>query len=289
MNRKITGSLMLLTTACIWGLAFVFQSTALEYIGNLTISCLRMFLGGLVLLPFAIFAGRKLPKVEIKDTIRSGIICGIVLCIASTTQQYGIASTTVGKASFISALYIVIVPLVGLLLGKSVAKRTWLAVFVAVIGFWLLCINEDFYISRGDLLVFLSAFGYAGHILVIDHFSEGRDGVIISCVQCLMSSALTLLPMLLIERPTFGAIWAGRMSLFITGVLSCGIAYTLQTLGQKRTPAAAASLIMCLESVFGALFGYIILHQALSPREIAGCAFVFSAALIVNLKNFKKD
>lgn len=279
---------MLLITASIWGLAFVFQSTALEHIGNLTISCLRMFLGGLVLLPFAAYAGRSMTASERRFNIRGGLVCGLVLCIASTTQQYGIAATTVGKASFISALYIVIVPLTGLLLGRAVAKRIWLAVGIAVIGFWLLCINEGFAISGGDLLVLLSAFCYAGHILVIDHFSQGRDGVILSCVQCFTTSALTALPMLIFEHPTSDAVWAARTSLFVTGVLSCGIAYTFQTLGQKRTPAAAAALIMCLESVFGALFGWIILHQALSARELAGCLFVFSAALIVNLGNLKK-
>ncbi|MBQ9420951.1 MAG: DMT family transporter [Lachnospiraceae bacterium] len=225
-----------------------------------------------------------------RRSYRDGIICGIFLFIASSFQQYGISMTTAGKAGFVTALYIVIVPVLGIFLHKMVSPVIWISVAIAVTGFYLLCIKEGFTIGTGDLLVLCCAFFFSFHILVIDHFNEGNvDGVRMSQAQFLTVAVLSILPMLLTEMPNaswrafIAAIWSARWSILYTAVMSSGVAYTLQILAQRYTEPTTATLLMSLESVFAALSGWLILHERLSLKEFIGCALVFAAVILAQL------
>ena len=217
-----------------------------------------------------------------------GICCGTALAVASSLQQLGLVYTTAGKAGFITALYILIVPVMGLLLKKKVGVKTWIGVVLAVGGMYFLCITDGFSISDGDFLVFLCAIVFAVHIMVIDHFSPRVDGVKMSCIQFFVCGILCAIPMLLFERPDPTQILAAWMPLCYAGFLSCGVAYTLQIVAQKNTNPTVASLLMSLESVFAVLTGWIILGERLTPREFVGCALMFAAIILAQLPEKKK-
>lgn len=285
-SNRLRANLMLLTTALIWGVAFVAQSVGMDYIGPFTFNCVRSLLGGLVLLP-CIFLLDRLDggkaAAQKKWPVLGGVCCGVVLAVASSLQQIGIAHTSVGKAGFITALYIVIVPLLGLLGGKRVGGRIWAAVALAVAGMYLLCITESFTIGLGDLLVLLCAFCFSIHILVIDHFSPNVDGVRMSCIQFFTAGILCGVPMLLFESPNLTNICAAWAPIAYAGIMSCGVAYTLQVVAQKHTDPTVASLLLSLESVISVLAGWVLLGQALSPRELTGCALSFCAIILAQL------
>ncbi len=294
MSKKVQGSLMLLLTALIWGTAFVAQSAGMDYLGPLTYNGVRSLIGGIVLLPVILLFDRlgnregrpsEAQKKEIRrNSLVGGICCGLILALASSVQQYGISMTTAGKAGFITALYIVIVPILGVFIGKRIPKIIWLCVAAAIGGFYLLCVKEGFSVSKGDLTVLVSAFFFSIHIMCIDHFnSKPMDGVRMSCVQFWVAGLVTMLPAFILESPAWADIWAGRYTLLYTGVLSSGVAYTLQVLGQKHTEPATATLILSLESVFAVLSGWLFLHEQLAAREIAGCILVFAAVLLAQL------
>ncbi|MCF2670064.1 DMT family transporter [Butyricicoccus pullicaecorum] len=285
-SNRLRANLMLITTALIWGVAFVAQSVGMDYIGPFTFNCVRSLLGGLVLLP-CIFLLDRLDggktAAQKKWPVLGGVCCGVVLAVASSLQQIGIAHTSVGKAGFITALYIVIVPLLGLLGGKRVGGRIWAAVALAVAGMYLLCITESFTIGLGDLLVLLCAFCFSIHILVIDHFSPNVDGVRMSCIQFFTAGILCGVPMLLFESPNLTDICAAWAPIAYAGIMSCGVAYTLQVVAQKHTDPTVASLLLSLESVISVLAGWVLLGQALSPRELTGCALSFCAIILAQL------
>lgn len=218
-----------------------------------------------------------------KDLIIGGISCGICLCLASNFQQFGIKYTTVGKAGFITACYIVIVPIIGLFLGKKCSKFIWAAVAMALIGLYLLCITDGFSIGKGDLLVLVCAFLFSIHILVIDHFSPKADGVKLSCIQFLTCGILSGIPALLFEHPEFSAICRAWMPILYAGIMSCGVAYTLQIIGQKNMNPTVASLILSLESCISVLAGWVLLGQQLSAKEILGCVIMFAAIILAQL------
>lgn len=294
MGQKMKGNLMLLLTALIWGTAFVAQSAGMDHVGPFTYNCIRTLIGGVVLLPVIVLFDKTKPaaqrpspaeKKEIdRNSLIGGACCGVFLCIASCFQQMGISMTTAGKAGFITALYIVIVPLLGIFVGKKVSKIIWFCVAVAVAGFYLLCVKEGFSVSKGDLLVLVCAVFFSIHILVIDHFSAKKvDGVRMSCVQFFVAGIITLIPMFLFETPEWSAIWAARGAILYTGILSCGVAYTLQILGQKYTDPTVATMLLSLESVFAALSGWLILHENLSLKELCGCILVFLAVILAQI------
>lgn len=294
MTKKSTGNMILLLTALIWGSSFVAQTTGMEHVQPFTFMGIRTILGGLVLIPVILvqrhmqpISQRPSPEVQHRiDRISliGGICCGLVLCVAGDLQQFGMTTTSSGKAGFITSLYIVIVPLLGVFIGKKIQKIVWFCVAVALLGFYLLCFTEQFTISAGDLLVLCCAFFFSIHIMVIDHFSEkGVDGVLMSCVQFLTAGGISILLMFICESPTWAHIFAARSSILYSGVMSCGVAYTLQILGQKRTDPTSATLIMSLESVFAALSGWLILHESFSLREFLGCIFVFAAVIVSQL------
>ena len=304
MSKKLRGNLLLLLTALIWGSAFVAQSAGMEYVQPFTYNGIRTILGGLALLPVVLLTRRLRPAAQRPDTaaqraidrasVKAGLICGVFLCIASCFQQYGVSMTTAGKAGFITALYIVIVPLLGVFIKKKIPPVIWGCVAIAVAGFYLLCVKDGFSVSTGDLLVLCCAFFFSLHIMAIDHFTAGPvDGLLMSCVQFLTSGGITLVLMLLFDKPVWANIWAARWTILYAGVLSCGVGYTLQILGQKDTDPTVATLIMSLESVFAALSGWLILQERLSVRELIGCVLAFVAVILAQIplpsKNKKKE
>ena len=284
-GSKAKGNLILLLTALIWGSAFVAQSTAADLVETFTYNMSRNVLGALVLLPVIYIQARGTARMlPDRATLTGGICCGIILAASSGFQQAGVALTTAGKAGFITALYIIMVPLAGMLLGRKVAPIIWLCVALAISGFYLLCVKEGFTISRGDILVLCCAICFAGHILTVDHFSAlGTDPVKMSCIQFITAAVVSGILMLAFEHPTWEAIVAARVPILYAGVLSSGAAYTLQIVGQRYTDPTTATLIMSLESVFAALAGWIILHETLSPKELLGCALVFTAVILAQV------
>ena len=300
MSKKLRGSIMLLLTAMIWGLAFVAQSDGMNYVGPFTYNACRTLLGGVVLIPvIALF--RLIPqknkadtpeKAPLKTTVIGGIVCGVVFFIASTLQQIGITMTTAGKAGFITALYIVIVPIIGVIIYRRTTLKIWICCAIAIAGFYFLCITSDFGVSTGDLLVLACAFFFAVHIMVIDRFNtKNTDGMLMSCIQFFTAGLMMLVCMFIFEQPDINAVFAAWLPILYGGVMSCGVAYTLQILGQRCTEPTVATLLMSLESVFAALSGWLLLGESLSIREICGCALVFIAVILaqIDLRRKRSD
>lgn len=298
-KEQMRNSFLLLLTATIWGVAFVAQSVGMDYVGPFTFNAVRSIIGGIVLIPCIFFLGKingqekvkLLPDTEQerKDLILGGILCGVFLCAASNMQQIGIMYTTVGKAGFITACYIVLVPILGIFLGKKTRIGIWISVGLAVIGLYLLCMTDSVSFSKGDLYVLVCAFLFAIHILVIDHFAPKADGVKLSCIQFFVSGLLSAIPMVLFEKPNLDAILNAKFPILYAGILSCGVAYTLQIVGQKNINPTVASLILSLESGISVLAGWIILHQSLSGRELFGCVIMFAAILIAQMPERKRN
>lgn len=290
--KHLKGNIMLIMTALIWGTAFVAQSVGMDYVGPYTFLFARSFIGGMFLIPCMFFLKRfnkskeeenNTKKKDNRTLIIGGILCGIMLFVASAFQQCGIQYTTVGKAGFITALYIIIVPILGIFLKKKAGIKIWIAVLISVAGLYLLCINETFSISKGDLLVFICAFFFAVHILVIDHFSPKVDGVMMSCIQFFVCGIISAVFMLIYEKPEINTIINAYMPVLYAGIISSGIGYTLQIVAQKDTEPVIASLLLSLESVFAVLGGWVILHQVLSFKEFIGCVLVFGAIIIAQI------
>lgn len=288
-------AIMLLLTAFIWGTAFVAQSVGMDYLGPFTFNGVRSLIGGVALLP-CIWLLRMLNKKEDeqkvqrekKNLIQGGIACGLLLFAASSLQQIGIQYTSAGKSGFITAFYIVIVPVLGIFLHKKIGWKVWIAVLLALAGLYFLCITEKFTIGKGDILIFLCALVFSLHIMVIDYFSPKVDGVKMSCIQFFVCGIVSIPFMFVLETPNVTDIVAGWMPLLYAGVLSCGVAYTLQIIGQKNVNPAIASLILSLESCFSVLAGWAVLGEHLSARESVGCILMFVAIILAQLPDKKK-
>lgn len=281
---------LLFAAAFIWGTAFAAQSVGLAHIGPFTFSALRCLIGSAVLLPF-IFVLEKWKgrdpgsgKENQKELRKGGLVCGLVFCVATNLQQVALLYAGVGKSGFLTALYIVIVPVIGMFAGQKLSKKLCAAVLCAVAGLYLLCMKEgSFYLGVGDVLLLLGAAAFAVHILVIDYYSGRINGIKLSCLQMFVSGMISSVVMLLFESPSPEAICAAAGPLLYVGVLSSGVAYTFQIVGQKGSNPVVTSLIMSLESVISALAGWIVLGQALSGREMAGCAVMFLAIILAQL------
>ena len=288
-------AIMLLLTAFIWGTAFVAQSVGMDYLGPFTFNGVRSLIGGVALLP-CIWLLRMLNKKEDeqkvqrekKNLIQGGIACGLLLFAASSLQQIGIQYTSAGKSGFITAFYSVIVPVLGIFLHKKIGWKVWIAVLLALAGLYFLCITEKFTIGKGDILIFLCALVFSLHIMVIDYFSPKVDGVKMSCIQFFVCGIVSIPFMFVLETPNVTDIVAGWMPLLYAGVLSCGVAYTLQIIGQKNVNPAIASLILSLESCFSVLAGWAVLGEHLSARESVGCILMFVAIILAQLPDKKK-
>lgn len=287
---------LLFLTAFIWGTAFVAQAVGMDHIGPFTFNMARSFVGGVALIPVClIFSRLKSPEqrqAERKNRrtlLLGGLCCGAALGVASTLQQVGIQYTTVGKAGFITALYIVIVPILGLFLRKKVGGKLWVSVVIAVFGLYLLCMSGSLTLQKGDLLVLLCAVGFSVHIMVIDYFSPKVDGVQMSCIQFFVAGILSAVGMLAAEGvPSPHALAVSWIPILYTGALSSGVGYTLQIIGQKGVNPTIASLVLSLESVISVLAGWVILKQSLSPREALGCVLMFCAIILAQLPERKK-
>lgn len=289
---SLKSSLLLFLAAFIWGVAFVAQSVGMDYMGPLTFNGARFLMGSLVLLPFVLIKRKQNKRAgkapaSLKTTIIGGVCCGLVLCSAALFQQYGIMYTTVGKAGFITTLYIILVPFFGIFLRKKIQRKVWIGAVIAAAGMYLLCMSERLALSRGDTLVFICAILFSVHILVIDYFSPMADGVELSCIQFLTAGIIGSMGAILFEQPTLQCLIDGIIPLAYAGILSSGVAYTLQVIGQKDMDPTVASLILSMESVFSALAGWMILHQKLSGRELFGCVLVFMAVILVQLPEKK--
>ena len=255
MKHRTANNLLLALTAFIWGSAFVAQSVGMDHVGPFTFNSIRSFMGGIVLLPVILILRRQSGRTNKNEKNglllwSGGICCGIALAAASSLQQIGLIYTSAGKAGFITAMYILIVPVMGIFIGKKAGMKTWIGVVLAAAGMYFLCITDGFHIARGDFLVFLCAVIFSVHILLIDYFSPKTDGVALSCIQFFVCGILCAVPMLISERPKIAEIAGAWMPLAYAGVLSCGVGYTLQIVAQKNTDPTVASLILSLESVF---------------------------------------
>ena len=287
-NKKMLGNILLLITAIIWGTAFVAQRVGMESIEPVTFTSSRMWLAALTAGTASFFLGRKKPETETRDTKRAtligGICCGLFLTGASLFQQFGIVYTTAGKAGFITALYILLVPVVNFVLFKKRSSfHVWLAIAIGVAGMYLLCVTEDFRITHGDTLVCICALLFTGHILCCDHFSRLGDPVKISGIQFVVVALVSGMIALITETPSWAEIKAAAVPILWCGVMSGGVGYTLQMVAQGFTDPTVASLLMSLEAVFAALTGALLLGERMTSRELFGCVIMFAAIVVVQL------
>lgn len=290
MKQQTQGTLALLLGTFIWGMAFIAQSVGMNLIGPFTFQAIRCLLGVLFLFPVTILFDRK---IGVKESLKkwktptlwiSGIICGVALFIATSLQQVGLVYTTPGKAGFLTAMYIVLVPILGIFVHRKPGINALFSVILTLIGLYLLSFTNISNVNIGDLFMIGCAFAFAVQILLIDRFAQQLDGLRLNCVQALVVSILSVPGILLnqetIEMNTILSCW---LPLCFAGVLSMGVGYSLQIVGQKRLEPTAASLIMSLESVFSALGGWLLLRNTMTPAELTGCALVFAGVIVSQL------
>ena len=296
MSKKLKGNIILFITAIIWGMSFVSQSVGMEYIEPNTFMAIRTLMGGIVLLPviFVLDKAKKkqntYKKTNMKKLITYGAVCGVFLCIAQTLQTYGLQTTTTAKSGFLTALYIIFVSVIGLFIGKKLTGKMVLGILTAVVGMYFLCLfGVNITFNKGDGLTVLCAVFFAGQILCIDKFVSDIDGLKLSCTQFLFAGTINLVLMFLLEKPDMGSILSCSSALLYSGIMSCGVAYTLQVIGQKYADPTSASIIMSLESVFAALSGWVILNQSMEITQIAGCLLMFLAIVLVQLPQKSKS
>ena len=287
--NRIRQNVLPVLAAFIWGTAFVAQSVGADYVEPFTFNAARSAIAFLFLLILCLVR-RKMQKGVVESATKSwkdlavgGICCGMALTVATNLQQKGLETTTSGKAGFITALYIVIVPILSIFLKKKAPRAIWLSVVLAVAGLYCLCITEDFTITSGDFYILLCALCFSVHILVIDHFTQKVDGVELSCVQFLVVTALSAVGMLAAETPSVEALKMCVGPILYLGILSSGVAYTLQILAQKDSNPTVVSLLLSLESVFAVLAGAVILHDRMSGKEYLGCVLMLAAVVLAQL------
>lgn len=299
MNKKILSNFALFLTALIWGVSFVAQKAGMDYVGAFSFNFARSILGGFSLIPLIFLVKmttpdnrpKKLKHLQHLYLLKAGCCCGLALFTAMSLQQYSMISASAGKAGFISALYIIFVPLISMFFGAKLENKIKVSVGLALVGLYLLCFKGgltgfDMY----DGLLLIGAFFYGVHILVVNHFSRHVNPVKMSCVQFFVVGLLSLPFMLMFENPVAANFLAAKTPILYAGILTCGVAYTLQIFGQKFTPPTIASIILCMESVFAVVGGSLILHETMTPREAWGCIFMIIAVVLsqIQMKNFKK-
>lgn len=291
MNKQYRSSLLLLITAIIWGVAFVAQDVGMDYWSPLAFNGIRSIIGSMVLLPFIFMRDKKIGenarKWSDKTLLVGGVLCGIALCSATGFQQFGIqlSSESAGKAGFITAFYIVLVPIAGILIGKKCPSVAWVAAFVAVWGLYMLCIpqGEVFSVEFADVLVFICALIFTVQILLVDHFSPKVDCVKLACLEFLTTGIISVVGALLTEDIRISFEPSAWIALLYAGVLSSGVAYTLQIVAQKDLNPTVASLIMSLEACVSVIAAWVILGDAMNARQITGCAVMFVAIILAQI------
>lgn len=294
LSPVLRGNFLLLLAAFIWGVAFVAQKEGGTAVGDLTFNGVRSFIGGTVLLIaipiLRLFGFVHLPSSakQWKDTLLGGALCGVALFLATNLQQIGISYTTVGKSGFITALYIVLVPILGIFLRKRTTLFNWAGVMLAVCGLYLLCVQGERGVQLGDLLLLGCALMFSVQILLVDHFITKADGVCLSCIQFFTVGILNLPLMFICEQPSLSAMVDNWLPILYAGMLSSGVAYTLQIVAQKDTHPTTASLLMSFESVFAVLAGWALLHENLSATELLGCGLMFIAVILAQLPPLRR-
>ena len=297
--NRVRQNVFPMIAALIWGTSFVAQSVSADHVEAFTFNTARSVVAFLFLSVLCVVfrkiqqkapgSEQKTASGSRKELIFAGICCGIALTVASNLQQKGLETTTSGKAGFITALYIVIVPIVGIFLKKKAPKAIWISVLLAVAGLYCLCLTEDFSITVGDFYVLLCAFCYSAHILVIDHFTQKVNGVELSCMQFLVCAILSAAGMIIMESPSWEAIMICLGPILYVGIFSSGVAYTLQILAQKDSNPTVVSLLLSLESVFATLAGAVILGDRMSGKEYFGCVLMLCAVVLAQLPDRKKQ
>ena len=288
-RSSFKGIILLLMTALIWGVSFVAQSVGSDVIGPFTYNGIRTLMGGMLLTAFVLIrdisAGVSVKKIFNKKLLIRGIILGSIFTVASNVQQFAFSYSTAGKIAFITALYIFFVPIIGLFMKKKIHPLIWVCIFMAGIGLYLLSVKDgDFSrINTGDILALICGFCFAFHIIFIDRFASDSDGVKLSALQFLFAGSVTVILMFIFEKPALSGIEDAMVPLLYSGIMSCGVAYTFQIIGQKYTSPVVASLLMCLESVFAVLTGIVLLGEVMTLREAAGCLLMFTAVLLAQL------
>lgn len=318
-KNSIKGATLLVIGSFIWGTTFVAQSMGTNHLDAFSFNCIRNFIGVFALMPVLLWQVctntkdmnnvqnidscdnsptnyknrhflQELRLIFTKDLLIGGIICGTALCLASNFQQMGIEHSTVGKSAFITTLYIVLVPLLGLFFKKKLPLQIWCGVILAMIGLYLLCMkNEAFVLEIGDIYLLLCAFFFTIQITAVDHFAPKVNCIALSMMQFFVTAILSGVCMIFHELPTLDSILGAAIPLLYAGVLSSGIAYTFQIIGQKHLAPTVASLIMSLESVFATLAGWVVLHEILSTQELIGCGLVFAAVILTQIPTNKKS
>lgn len=291
MKKQLSGVIALSGATVIWGSAFIAQSVGMDKIGPFTFQAVRCFLAVVFLFPAsALFSkGKPFWKSWADPALwRSGVICGLALFAASSLQQIGLVYTDAGKAGFLTAMYIVFVPFLGLFLGQKPGRNALLSLIPAIVGLYLLSCTSVSGINKGDVLLLLCAVAFSVQILLIDRHCAGLDGLKLNCIQALVAAVLSVPWALLTETIDASRIASCWLPLGYAGVLSMGVAYTLQIVGQKRVAPSAAALLMSLESVFAALFGWLLLHETMTRAEELGCVLVFAAVVISQLPEKKE-
>ena len=300
-QKRKTGNLLLIITAVIWGTAFAAQRAGMDSIEPITFTASRMVLAAAAVGLVALLMGRRgektakdrTPEEERqykKNTLTGGILCGVFLSTATIFQQAGLVYTTAGKAGFITAMYMLLVPVIGFfLLKKKNSWRVWLAVLIGVIGMYLLCINGSFRLTRGDALVCVCAVLFSGHILCCDRFARLGDPIRISAIQFVTAAVISGVAAFIAEEPSWAKIASAEVPILYCGIVSGGIGYTLQIVAQKSTDPTVASLILSLESVFAVIAGALILGERMSTRELLGCVVMFAAIILVQLPAKNKE
>lgn len=301
-KTSLKGVLILLVTALIWGTSFVSQSVGSESVSPFTFMAIRTLLGSAVLLPFILIrdkiSARNMTKEQLDErkktdrkTIVYGAAVGLFLCVATNLQQFAFNYSTAGKIAFITAMYMFMVPLAGLMFKKKIPLITWICIAMGFAGLYFLSFAKGAgfgNLNKGDVLAFLCAAFFTGQILLIEKFAQNCDGIKLSCMQFFTAGIISLILMFIFEKPEWSSIKAAALPILYAGIMSCGVAYTLQIVGQKYCEATIASLIMCMESVFAALSAAIILHEMLTGREILGCVIMFAAIIVSQLSDLKK-
>lgn len=302
-TSKVFGNLILLLTSIIWGLAFVFQRTGMDNVGPITFNGVRMASASVFLVILSILFDLKkrrgaqaetqndaeTAKKRKRATLVGGLLCGFFLTVSSLAQQMGMVHTTAGKAGFITAMYMLIVPIVNLILFKKKTSRTvWCAIALGIVGMYLLCVKENFTLTSGDALILLCALLFSGHILCCDKYAPICDPIKLSAIQFTVAAVVCLILAFIFETPTASGIISAAVPILYCGIVSGGIGYTLQIVGQKHTDPATASIIMSFESVFAAIAGALILHETMLPQELVGSVIMFAAIILVQLPDRKK-
>lgn len=286
-SLQTRANLILLLTSVIWGFAFVAQRSGMQFVGPFTFNTIRFAIGGVLLIPLALYLDRqrqrsKLPAVPVsnKALLGGGVLAGVFLFGGASLQQAGLVYTTAGKAGFITGLYVVLVPIIGLAFGQRTAVGTWIGATLAAVGLYLLSVQGDFSVQIGDLLILLGAFMWAGHVLLLGHLSPGIDPVRLACVQFLVCAAFSLVVAVLVETVTITGLQQALVPILYAGIMSVGVGYTLQVVGQRYARPPHAAIILSLESVFAVIGGWLLLGEQLGTRGLVGCALMLAGILI---------